>query len=44
MKTIVLPVLALALLAFSAPAYAAGCSWGEHTSEKPKEVPSDVSA
>lgn len=38
MKTVLIPVFALAVFALAAPASAAGCSWSEKSSEKPKET------
>jgi hypothetical protein len=40
MKTLILPVFALAMIAFAAPAVAAGgCGWSQQTTEKPVEKP-----
>jgi len=42
MKTLILPLFALSLVAFAAPAAAGGCSWmdksDEQTTEKPKDA------
>jgi len=43
MKTLLLPVAALALLAFAAPA-AAACPWSQQTTEKPEEKVENPSA
>lgn len=41
MKTLVLPVLAAALVTFAAPAFAAGCFGSQQTVEKPEERPAE---
>ncbi|MEL7172102.1 MAG: hypothetical protein AAFV49_23255 [Pseudomonadota bacterium] len=48
MKTLILPVAAIAALAFAAPAFAAGCNYGTKapttTTEKPAEQPKSTTS
>ena len=44
MKTLILPVLAVAAIGFAMPAAAGGCSWGKQTTEKPEEKVENPSA
>ena len=44
MKTLILPVLALFLVAATAPVASAGCPWSKSTGEKPEEKVENPSA
>ena len=44
MKTLVLSVMTLAVLAFATPGALAACSWDKNTTERPQEKVDDVGA